>query len=174
MSESTITHSANGVTCTIEMTADEYLVSTEPLLRMAALSKWLPSAGRVFCGVRRCLFPAGLLCHRNSGVCTSPGYGPQYAVVFGVVCLLLLHMFLLYDLRAYFVFCYRLFHRHAIRWRLRRCFGADALCKQTVTFCSDSSIRCTSLHQPAADGPLAVLPKKRILCAVLSGHFLMI
>ena len=40
MSESTITHSANGVTCTIEMTADEYLVSTEPLLRMAALSKW--------------------------------------------------------------------------------------------------------------------------------------
>ena len=36
MSESTITHSANGVTCTIEMTADEYLVSTEPLLRMAA------------------------------------------------------------------------------------------------------------------------------------------
>ena len=39
MSESTITHSANGVTCTIEMTADEYLVSTEPLLRMAALSK---------------------------------------------------------------------------------------------------------------------------------------
>ena len=99
---------------------------------------------------------------------------PQYAVVFGVVCLLLLHVFLLYDLRAYFVFCYRLFHRHAIRWRLRRCFGADALCKQTVTFCSDSSIRCTSLHQPAADGPLAVLPKKRILCAVLSGHFLMI
>lgn len=84
------------------------------------------------------------------------------------------HMFLLYDLRAYFVFCYGLFHRHAIRWRLRRCFGADALCKQTVTFCSDSSIRCTSLHQPAADGPLAVLPKKRILCAVLSGHFLMI
>lgn len=40
MSESTITHSANGVTCTIEMTADEYLVSTEPMLRMAALSKW--------------------------------------------------------------------------------------------------------------------------------------
>ena len=36
MSESTITHSANGVTCTIEMTADEYLVSSEPLLRMAA------------------------------------------------------------------------------------------------------------------------------------------
>ena len=96
------------------------------------------------------------------------------SVVFGVVCLLLLHVFLLYDLRAYFVFCYRLFHRHAIRWRLRRCFGADALCKQTVTFCSDNSIRCTSLHQPAADGPLAVLPKKRILCAVLSGHFLMI
>ena len=37
MSESTITHSANGVTCTIEMTADEYLVSTEPMLRMARL-----------------------------------------------------------------------------------------------------------------------------------------
>ena len=135
MSESTITHSANGVTCTIEMTADEYLVSTEPLLRMAALSKWAT-------------FPRGV----------------SFAV----------HVFLLYDLRAYFVFCYRLFHRHAIRWRLRRCFGADALCKQTVTFCSDSSIRCTSLHQPAADGSLAVLPKKRILCAVLSGHFLMI
>ena len=63
MSESTITHSANGVTCTIEMTADEYLVSTGPLLRMAALSKWATFPR----GVRRCLFPAGLLCHRNSG-----------------------------------------------------------------------------------------------------------
>ena len=39
MSESTITHSANGVTCTIEMTADEYLVSTEPLLRIMVEGK---------------------------------------------------------------------------------------------------------------------------------------
>ena len=52
MSESTIAHSANGVTCTIEMTADEYLVSTEPLLRMAALSKcWSPMSQKF----RRCV-----------------------------------------------------------------------------------------------------------------------
>ncbi|MCO7110105.1 hypothetical protein NIA69_14545 [Gemmiger formicilis] len=159
MSESTITHSANGVTCTIEMTADEYLVSTEPLLRMAALSKWatFPRACLLRCPLLP--FPAGLLCHRNSGAVYLARVRPTVCGCFGVVCLLLLHVFLLYDLRAYFVFCYRLFHRHAIRWRLRRCFGADALCKQTVTFCSDSSIRCTSLHQPAADGSLAVLPK---------------
>lgn len=161
MSESTITHSANGVTCTIEMTADEYLVSTEPLLRMAALSKWATfPRGVSFAVSAVAFFLLVSYVTEIPALCTSPGYGPQYAVVFGVVCLLLLHVFLLYDLRAYFVFCYRLFHRHAIRWRLRRCFGADALCKQTVTFCSDSSIRCTSLHQPAADGPLAVLPKK--------------
>ena len=172
MSESTITHSANGVTCTIEMTADEYLVSTEPMLRMAALSKWATfPRGVSFAVSAVAFFLLVSYVTEISALCTSPGYGPQYAVVFGVVCLLLLHVFLLYDLRAYFVFCYRLFHRHTIRWRLRRCFGADALCKQTVTFCSDSSIRCTSLHQPAADGPLAVLSKKRILCAVLSGHF---
>lgn len=175
MSESTITHSANGVTCTIEITADEYLVSTEPLLRMAALSKWATfPRGVSFAVSAVAFFLLVSYVTEIPALCTSPGYGPQYAVVFGVVCLLLLHVFLLYDLRAYFVICYRLFHRHAIRWRLRRCFGADALCKQTVTFCSDSSIRCTSLHQPAADGPLAVLSKKRILCAVLSGHFLMI
>ena len=175
MSESTITHSANGVTCTIEMTADEYLVSTEPMLRMAALSKWATfPRGVSFAVSAVAFFLLVSYVTEISALCTSPGYGPQYAVVFGVVCLLLLHVFLLYDLRAYFVFCYCLFHRHAIRWRLLRCFGADTLCKQTVTFCSDSSIRCTSLHQPAADGPLAVLPKKRILCAVLSGHFLMI
>lgn len=173
MSESTITHSANGVTCTIEMTADEYLVSTEPMLRMAALSKWATfPRGVSFAVSAVAFFLLVSYVTEIPALCTLPGYGPQYAVVFGVVCLLLLHVFLLYDLRAYFVFCYRLFHRHAIRWRLRRCFGADALCKQTVTFCSDSSIRCTSLHQPAADGSLAVLPKKRILCAVLSGHFL--
>lgn len=160
MSESTITHSANGVTCTIEMTADEYLVSTEPMLRMAALSKWATfPRGVSFAVSAVAFFLLVSYVTEISALCTSPGYGPQYAVVFGVVCLLLLHVFLLYDLRAYFVFCYCLFHRHAIRWRLLRCFGADTLCKQTVTFCSDSSIRCTSLHQPAADGPLAVLPK---------------
>ena len=68
MSESTITHSANGVTCTIEMTADEYLVSTEPLLRMAALSKWATfPQGVSFAVSAVAFFPAGLLCHRNSG-----------------------------------------------------------------------------------------------------------
>ena len=131
MSESTITHSANGVTCTIEMTADEYLVSTEPLLRMAALSKWATfPRGVSFAVSAVAFFLLVSYVTEIPALCTLPGYGPQYAVVFGVVCLLLLHVFLLYDLRAYFVFCYRLFHRHAIRWRLRRCFGADALCKQ--------------------------------------------
>lgn len=135
MSESTITHSANGVTCTIEMTADEYLVSTEPLLRMAALSKWATfPRGVSFAVSAVAFFLLVSYVTEIPALCTSPGYGPQYAVVFGVVCLLLLHVFLLYDLRAYFVFCYCLFHRHAIRWRLLRCFGADTLCKQTVTF----------------------------------------
>ena len=121
MSESTITHSANGVTCTIEMTADEYLVSTEPMLRMAALSKWATfPRGVSFAVSAVAFFLLVSYVTEISALCTSPGYGPQYAVVFGVVCLLLLHVFLLYDLRAYFVFCYRLFHRHAIRWRLRR------------------------------------------------------
>ncbi len=124
MSESTITHSANGVTCTIEMTADEYLVSTEPMLRMAALSKWATFRGRVF-AVSAVAFPAGLLCHRN--------FGAVYRRVRPSMRLFWCRLpaasacVLLYDLRAYFVFCYRLFHRHAIRWRLRRCFGADAL-----------------------------------------------
>ena len=118
---------------------------------MAALSKWATfPRGVSFAVSAVAFFLLVSYVTEIPALCTLPGYGPQYAVVFGVVCLLLLHVFLLYDLRAYFVFCYRLFHRHAIRWRLRRCFGADALCKQTVTFCSDSSIRCTSLHQPAA------------------------
>ena len=111
MSESTITHSANGVTCTIEMTADEYLVSTEPMLRMAALSKWATfPRGVSFAVSAVAFFLLVSYVTEISALCTSPGYGPQYAVVFGVVCLLLLHVFLLYDLRAYFVFCYRLFH----------------------------------------------------------------
>ena len=116
MSESTITHTANGVICTIEMTADEYLVSTEPLLRMAALSKWATfPRGVSFAVSAVAFFLLVSYVTEIPALCTSPGYGPQYAVVFGVVCLLLLHVFLLYDLRAYFVLCYRLFHRHAIR-----------------------------------------------------------
>lgn len=104
MSESTITHSANGVTCTIEMTADEYLVSTEPLLRMAALSKWATfPRGVSFAVSAVAFFLLVSYVTEIPALCTSPGYGPQYAVVFGVVCLLLLHVFLLYDLRAYFV-----------------------------------------------------------------------
>ena len=80
MSESTITHSANGVTCTIEMTADEYLVSTGPLLRMAALSKWATFPRGVSFAVSAVAFfllvSYGMgyggdvclpLCHRNSG-----------------------------------------------------------------------------------------------------------
>ena len=155
MSESTITHSANGVTCTIEMTADEYLVSTEPMLRMAALSKWATfPRGVSFAVSAVAFFLLVSYVTEIPALCTSPGYGPQYAVVFGVVCLLLLHVFLLYDLRAYFVFCYRLFHRHAIRWRLRRCFGADALCKQTVTFCSDW--RGEGVKTVARSAPMAI------------------
>ena len=55
MSESTITHSANGVTCTIEMTADEYLVSTEPLLRMAAEADEPSAAEGYICAWRELL-----------------------------------------------------------------------------------------------------------------------
>ena len=96
MSESTITHSANGVTCTIEMTADEYLVSTEPMLRMAALSKWATfPRGVSFAVSAVAFFLLVSYVTEISALCTSPGYGPQYAVVFGVVCLLLLHVFLL-------------------------------------------------------------------------------
>lgn len=87
MSESTITHSANGVTCTIEMTADEYLVSTEPLLRMAALSKWATfPRGVSFAVSAVAFFLLVSYVTEIPALCTSPGYGPQYAVVFGVVC----------------------------------------------------------------------------------------
>ena len=93
MSESTITHSANGVTCTIEMTADEYLVSTEPLLRMAALSKWATfPRGVSFAVSAVAFFLLVSYVTEIPALCTLPGYGPQYAVVFGVVCLLLLHV----------------------------------------------------------------------------------
>lgn len=111
MSESTITHSANGVTCTIEMTADEYLVSTEPLLRMAALSKWATfPRGVSFAVSAVAFFLLVSYVTEIPALCTSPGYGPQYAVIFGVVCLLLLHMFccmicglILYFATAFFI-----------------------------------------------------------------------
>ena len=82
MSESTITHSANGVTCTIEMAADEYLVSTEPLLRMAALSKWATfPRGVSFAVSAVAFFLLVSYVTEIPALCTSPGYGPQYAVV---------------------------------------------------------------------------------------------
>ena len=122
MSESTITHSANGVTCTIEMTADEYLVSTGPLLRMAALSKWATfPRGVSFAVSAVAFFLLVSYVTEIPALCTSPGYGPQYAVVFGVVCLLLLHVFLLYDLRAYFVFAAHLYINLPLTARLPFC-----------------------------------------------------
>ena len=76
MSESTITHSANGVTCTIEMTADEYLVSTGPLLRMAALSKWATfPRGVSFAVSAVAFFLLVSYVTEIPALCTSPGYG---------------------------------------------------------------------------------------------------
>lgn len=175
MSRSAITRTPDGVAYTAALPLDECLTAAEPLLRTAALSKWAAfPRGLSFAVSAVSLFLLVSYATELPVLYASPQYGLQYVLVFVVVCLLLLHVFLLYNLRGYSVFCYCLLHRLSLKRRLHRCFGADALCTQTIAFQNDGTIRRTPLHRLAADGPLAVLPKERILCVAVSSHFLML